>query len=60
MCKREQVYVAYVNSVHASKFKLWLVRLFGKSQVIKQEKRIFIVSTLKNKPYFLYERDKVC
>lgn len=60
MCKREQVYVAYVNAVHASKFKLWLVRLFGRSQVIKQEKRIFIVSTLNDKPYLLAERTKAC
>jgi hypothetical protein len=56
MCKREQVYLAYVNAVHASKFKLWLVRLFGRSEVIKQEKRIFIVRTFKNKPYLLSER----
>ena len=56
MCKREQVYLAYVNAVHASKFMLWLVRLFGRSEVIKQEKRIFNVCTFKNKPYLLSER----
>lgn len=58
MCKREQVYMAYVNAVKASKFKLWLVRLFGRTQIIKQESRIFIISTFNNKPYLLAERRK--
>lgn len=58
MCKREQVYMAYVNAVKASNFKLWLVRLFGRTQIIKQEKRIFIISTFNNKPYLLAERRK--
>ncbi len=58
MCKREQLYLAHVNAVHASKFVLWLAKLFGRSQVIKQEKRIFIVRTLNNKPYLLAERRK--
>ena len=56
MCIREQVYLAYVNSVHASKFKLWLVKLFGNTQIIRQDSRIFIVGTLNNKPYLLAER----
>ncbi len=58
MCKREQVYLAHVNAVHASKFVLWLAKVFGNTQIIKQQKRIFIVRTLNNKPYLLAERRK--
>jgi hypothetical protein len=58
MCKREQVYLAHVNAVHASKFVLWLAKMFGRSQVIKQQKRIFIVRVLKDKPYLMAERRK--
>lgn len=58
MCKREQVYLAHVNAVHASKLVLWLAKVFGNTQVIKQQKRIFIVRTLNNKPYLLAERRK--
>jgi hypothetical protein len=59
MCIREQVYIAYVNAVYASKFKLWLVKLFGNTQIIRQDSRIFIVGTLNNKPYLLADRDKL-
>ncbi len=58
MCKREQVYIGLVNAVHASKLTLWLARLFGKTQIIRQEKRVFVVRRLNNKPYLLAERRK--
>jgi hypothetical protein len=58
MCKREQVYLALVNAVHASTLVLWIAKLFGRPQVIKQQKRIFIVRTLNDKPYLMAERRK--
>jgi hypothetical protein len=58
MCKREHLYIALVNSVHASKFVLWLAKVFGNTQIIKQQRRIFIVRTLNDKPYLLAERRK--
>lgn len=58
MCKREQVYLGLVNAVTASKLKLLLAKLFGETQIIRQDNRVFIVRRLNNKPYLLCERRK--